>query len=91
MQKNILKPKKVRIDPIFKTRIINGELLRAFPYGSRYPLYLFCLCRTKKDAAAIPNAALKTTVRSKENQTPAIFVKSLFTIRNGIKLHSNQE
>ena len=31
-------------------------LLRAFPYGSRYTLYLFCLIRTKKDAAAIANA-----------------------------------
>ena len=34
-------------------------VLWAFPYGSGYPLYLFCLYRTKKDAAAIPNAAFK--------------------------------
>ncbi len=27
----------------------------AFPFRSRYPLYLFCLARTKKDAAAINN------------------------------------
>ena len=33
---------------------------RAFPCGSRYPLYLFCLMRTKKDVAAIPNAAVNT-------------------------------
>ena len=32
--------------------------LRAFPFGSRYPLYLFCLIRTKKDAAFIANATL---------------------------------
>ena len=31
----------------------------AFPFRSRYPLYLFCLIRTKKDAAFIANAALK--------------------------------
>ena len=31
--------------------------LWAFPSGSGYPLYLFCLHRAKKDAAAIPNAA----------------------------------
>ena len=28
----------------------------AFPCGSHYPLYLFCLIRTKKDVAAIANA-----------------------------------
>ena len=27
------------------------------PFGSGSPLYLFCLYKTKKDAAAIPNAA----------------------------------
>jgi hypothetical protein len=27
------------------------------PFGPGYPLYLFCLFKTKKDAAAIPNAA----------------------------------
>ena len=31
--------------------------LWAFPFGSRYPLYLFCLFKTKKDAAFIANAA----------------------------------
>jgi len=38
---------------------IYGRLFRAFPFGSRYPLYLFCLFRTKKDAAFIANAALE--------------------------------
>ncbi len=79
MQKNILKPKKVRIDPVFKTRIINGELLRAFPYGSGYPLYLFYLYRTKKDAAAIPNAAFRFTYSKKVKQLLcAVFCSLIF-------------
>ena len=36
----------------------------AFPSGSGYPLYLFCLHRAKKDAAAIPNAGFKIALRS---------------------------
>ena len=43
-----------------------GNGIWAFPCGSGYPLYLFCLYRTKKDAAAIPNATFKRTPRFNE-------------------------
>ena len=44
-------------------------VLWAFPYGSGYPLYLFCLYRTKKDAAAIPNAAFKIPQHPTNNKS----------------------
>ena len=45
--------------PCFRNNspLVLSLLLRAFPCGSHYSLYLFCLYRTKKDAAAIANAA----------------------------------
>ena len=49
---------------------------RAFPFGSGYPLYLFCLYRTKKDAAAIPNAASEKS-SSSYNRNFSLFIKSL--------------
>ena len=47
--------------PCFRNNspLVLSLLLRAFPCGSHYSLYLFCLYRTKKDAAAIANAALE--------------------------------
>ena len=57
---------------------------RALPCGSRYPLYLFCTFRQKRMPLLSANAAFKSTVRSKENRISAIFVKSLFIIRNGM-------
>ena len=43
--------------------------LRAFPFGSRYPLYLFCSLWAKKDAASIPNAAFKISFRPNKKIT----------------------
>ena len=42
--------------------IIPFQIFWAFPCGSRYPLYLFCLIRIKKDAAAIPNATFNVAL-----------------------------
>ena len=35
------------------------------PFGSGSPLYLFCLYKKKKDAAAIPNAALEHLLKQR--------------------------
>ncbi len=44
---------------------------RALPQGSGYPLYLFCFLRkTKKDAAAIPNAAAIVSKKEKRLSKP---------------------
>ncbi|MCH2217036.1 MAG: hypothetical protein MK076_02990 [Flavobacteriales bacterium] len=56
-------------------------VLWAFPYGSGYPLYLFCLYRTKKDAAAIPNAAFKYRNIQQTTQTSVVHIKSPFFAR----------
>ena len=41
---------------------------KGVPFGSGYPLYLFCLFRTKKDAAAIPNATTKAHLKRQLNK-----------------------
>ncbi len=41
---------------------------KGVPFGSGYPLYLFCPIRTKKDAAAIPYATSKVPLKRQQNK-----------------------
>ena len=73
--------------PCFRNNspLVLSLLLRAFPCGSHYSLYLFCLYRTKKDAAAIANAALEHLFKftiSRISRFLKIVVST--TISNGI-------
>ena len=45
------------------------------PFGSGYPLYLFCFTKTKKDAAAIPNAEINLLFRSNDHRVSIILIK----------------